>query len=483
MIELGNRRELFADRFLVDSRSNASMRLHHPQPANVALTFDKPWEGAFSGYVTVIHDEPEGIYRLYYRGWPDITGNVHEMEEPKASYCYAESRDGVTFTRPNLGKPAWTGEAESNIFLGPGGPASHSFSPFLDTNPNAKPEERFKALGSTRDDGKPVLVGFASGDGVNWKPLGDGPLIRYGAFDSQNVAFWSEHEGCYVSYYRFFTKKNDKHLWHDSWKQYADPAGRGYRSIARVTSDDFLNWSDPVQMFYGDTQPEQLYTNQTHPYFRAKHLYVALPKRFVMNKRFNSTEQAEQLGMNDKYAKDTSDGCFMTTRGDNQYDRTFMEAFVRPGLDPANWGSRTNMSALNVVPTGPTEMSAYYQHRYASDRHYLMRYTMRTDGFASINAGYDGGEMVTKPFTFQGNRLSLNLSTSSAGYAKVEVQNADGSAIDGFTLDDSVETFGDSLDLTARWANDISPGALAGKPVRLRFVLKDADLFSLCFTD
>lgn len=484
MIDIGSRRELFVDRFLIDSLQNSDLRLHHPTPANTAITFEKPWEGAFAGFATVIHDEAHNLYRLYYRGWPEVPQKGDKDAVAKDCYCYAESEDGVTFTRPNLGNDAGIYGRDTNIFLPPGTQGVHSFSPFLDTNPNADPKYRFKALARSSETGKSTLIAFGSADGKDWSRMSDKPVIEYGAFDSQNVAFWSELEGCYVSYYRFFTKKQeDSRLWHHSWKEVLSEHGGGFRSIARVTSDDFLNWSDPMQMFYGDTPPEQLYTNQTHPYYRAKHIYVAMPKRFVAGRRFNTPEQTAALNLDDRYAGDVSDGCFMTTRGGNQYDRTFMQGFVRPGMDNGNWVSRTNMSTLNVVPTGENEMSMYYQHRYGSSGHYLMRYTMRPDGFASIHADYETGEIITKPLTFSGSRLLVNLSTSAVGELSVEVQRPDGSTIAGFELSSSVATFGDGLDLEAKWQSGRSLRELAGQPVRLRMSLKDADLYSLRFAD
>jgi hypothetical protein len=92
-----------------------------------------------------------------------------------------------------------------------------------------------------------------------------------------------------------------------------------------------------------------------------------------------------------------------------------------------------------------------------------------------------GGELVTKPFTFSGKTLSLNFATSAAGGVQVEMQNADGSAITGHALNDCPPIFGDSLDRKVIWNKGTDVSSLAGKPVRLRFVLNDADLFSFKF--
>ena len=89
---------------------------------------------------------------------------------------------------------------------------------------------------------------------------------------------------------------------------------------------------------------------------------------------------------------------------------------------------------------------------------------------------------MTKPFTFAGSKLSINFATSAAGGLFVEIQTPNGKPIEGFALKDCPEIIGDRLEHTVSWKQGVDVSALAGKPVRLRFVLKDADLFSLQFT-
>jgi hypothetical protein len=110
------------------------------------------------------------------------------------------------------------------------------------------------------------------------------------------------------------------------------------------------------------------------------------------------------------------------------------------------------------------------------------RYTMRIDGFVSASAPMAGGEVVTKPLIFEGGNLALNLETSGAGSVQVEVQEPDGTPIPGFRLADCPEIYGDHLRFVVRWGQtggDLRE--LEGRPVRLRFVLRDADLYSYQF--
>jgi hypothetical protein len=463
MIDIGNRRELFVDRLLIDRMEGTRLTLHHPVPQNVALRWDKPWEGRFSGYTVVFKDGDR--FRMYYRGTPE---NYNEF----ACVAYAESRDGIHWEKPDMGLCEFNGSRANNILFTNEG--THAFAPFIDTNPNAAPGQRYKALGPRGTDAKPgtaCLLGYVSDDAIHWKKIQDEPILVKGAFDSLNVAFWSETENCYVAYYRVYSKTTD-------WKQFL-----GRRSIARATSPDFIHWSDPVMMDFGDVRTDELYTNATLPYFRAPHLYVALPKRFVLGRKSPMTAaQIRACDLKAGYETSISEGVFMTSRGGNRYDRTFMEGFFRPGPDLANWAARSNMAAWGLLQTGPTEMSLYYSRHYGQPDVHLLRTTLRLDGFVSIEAGYQGGELVTQPFLFTGSQLELNMATSGVGSIRVEVQNAEGKPFKDYGVDDSYELYGDDIAKIAKWHGSSDVSRLAGQPVRLRFVMKDADLYSLKFS-
>jgi hypothetical protein len=458
--DLGSRRELFVDSFLIDSLKGAQRVLHEARDEGVAIRFDAPWEGLFSGYCTVILDA--GRYRMYYRGKPTTAKDgVDEFT------CVAESDDGIRWTKPKLGLVQHTGSHENNL-IDLGG-LSHNFTPMLDTNPAARPDQRYKALTGIMSTG---LWAFVSPDGLRWKKLSETPILtkenvpfKY-MFDSQNLAFWSPGEKKYVMYFRVFEKN--------------------VRRICRAESDDFVNWKNITLMEYrgADGGPgviEHLYTNQTHPYFRAPHMYLAVAARFMPGRRVLTDDEAKAINVHPNYFKDTSDAIFMSTRGGDMYDRAFPGAFIRPGIGAQNWVSRTTYPALNIVPTGPAEMSVYVNQDYAQPTAHIRRYSLRLDGFASVRAPYEGGELLTRPLKFDGQRLLLNFSTSAAGGIRVEIQDADGKPIPGFTLADTVETIGNEIERPVRWKSGTDVTALAGKPIRLRFVMKDADLFALRF--
>lgn len=459
-IALGSRRELFIDHHLIDKLDGVTLQLQHPQPGGIALKFDQKWEGQVSGYTTVIHDGD--LFRMYYRGRP-LTGYGDNDPRAQEVTCYAESKDGVTFTRPKLGLVSFGGNKDNNAILADVGHVTHNFAPFLDTKPGIPKSERFKAVGGSSQSG---LIGWISEDGIHFKKLREEPIITGGAFDSQNNIMWSDHEQCYVCFFRTF--KN------------------GVRWITRTTSTDFLKWTPAEDMTFGDAPNEHLYTNQTDVYFRAPHIYIGTAARFWPQKRSLSEEQAAALKLNDKVnyeglKLETSDAVLLTSRGGTKYDRTFLESLVRPGTDLKNWTARSNYPARGIVPTGPTEMSMYIQRAYGQPSAHLERLTFRTDGFVAVHAGYQPGELVTKPITFDGGKLTVNISSSAAGGGFVELQDAAGKPLPGFTLAECIELNTDDIARVVSWKNGSDVSSLAGKSVRLRFRLKDADLYAFQF--
>jgi hypothetical protein len=455
--DIQNKLELFVDDHLVALMRGTEWRLHHPVNRGTVLkTGNVPWEGPYTGYATVIKDGDK--YKLYYRGHHSYTDGT---------YCYAESKDGKSWHKPVLGIHEYNGSKKNNIIIY-GKKGSHSFSPFLDKNPAATSSQRYKALGliRTKDDKRWELLAFVSPDGIHWQLLQDEPVMTEGAFDSQNVAFWSEEEKKYVSYYR---TKSQGHT--------------GLRQISRSVSEDFINWSEGEVMEYRHfgkpTVMEQMYINQTHPYFRAPHIYIATAARFMQGRRAVSEEKAEEFGKGN--FKDCSDAVLMCTRGESFYERTFLEGWIRPGIGIENWLSRCNYPAMGIVPTGPSEMSVYVVEAYGQPNVRFVRYSMRTDGLISIHGPYEGGEMITKPILCPGGKLVLNYATSAAGYIKIEIMDARGQKITGYNEQDCSEILGDEIEGIVKWNDNNNLDKLKGKAVRLKFKLKDADIFSMKF--
>ena len=445
MREIGSRVEMFVDDWLIERMRGTRLLPHAPEKREVVLEMNAVAEDHNAAYFNFFEDA--GRIRMYYRGSSsDIQDSLLQTVN------YAESVDGIRFTRPALGIIEIDGSAANHVVYR--GYAGHNFCAFRDDNPVCPPDQRYKAVGGEWQK----LYGFVSPDGLHWRQLREEPLAITGAFDSLNVAFWDGRPGCYRLFSRYFT-------------------GDGVRAIQSSTSGDFIHWSEPAPHDYGpDGELEQYYTNATVPCPGAEHLLLSFPKRFVPE-RTKITGGAEYL----EQGGGISDAVFMSSRDGVHWNR-FREAWVRPGLDERNWTHRNNMVARGIARTSEREWSLYISEHYAWTTNRLRRLAIRPFGFVSLHADFAGGACLTHPLTFTGAKLHLNYATSAVGSVRVEVRDAAGKPINGFRLRDMAPSFGDELDSVVQWkGGDFS--ALQGRPVRLKLELKDADLFALRFGD
>jgi hypothetical protein len=448
-VRIGSRRELFVDDFLISSMTGAELRLHKPEPRDVALVCDKPWEGNTSAYYALFRDDDR--FRMVYRG-------SHFNEKTKGAThpeftCCAESRDGVTWEKPELGLFEFKGSKRNNIIWT--GPGTHNFAPFKDGNPDCAADARYKAMagGTTTVNGKSreCLNALKSADGVRWTLMSNA-VITAGAFDSQNLAFWDAVRGEYRAYWRIFSAGHtDERGW--------EPGG--YRAIRTATSKDFIHWSNQADLKYVDSPSEHLYTNAVMPYVRAPHLFIGFPTRFQPK-----TEQVEPV--------------FMTSR-DGVLFRRWSEELIPITAPKDRGGNRSNYMTWGLLqlPGNDRELSVYATEAYyAGPGSRVRRFTFRTDGFVSVRAAAEG-TLITRLLTFAGSKLSLNV--ASRNCTRVELQDASGKALPGFAMDDCDPIVGDFIEHIVTWKSGPDLGKFAGQPVRLRFAMKDADLFSIRF--
>jgi len=448
----------------------------------IVQRLDQPWEKA-AGYFAVLKDRE--IYRMYYRGGRmDRPGLDAGLDNTAEVTCYAESRDGVHWIKPTLGHEYY-GSRENNVMLLPDAPRriSHNFAPYCDNRLGVPVAERYKAVGGVYDDNsgnygiasglgpKGGLYRLVSADGVRWKLFSTEPIFAGYALDTLNALTWIESEHCYAIYLRTWSEGGTPER----------PKYGGVRTISRSVSKDFITWSTPEPMSFCHAPLENLYVNGTHPYFRAPHILIGLPFRFFPERQVLSLEEMEQMGVPRSQRQGVSDVVLISSRGGSVYERAVMESLIRPGLDRGGWFARNNAPALGVVPTGVDEMSVYVLTHYTLPDSHLRRYSFRLDGLTSIRAPYAGGRLLTKAIVFSGRKLVLNYSTSAGGSVKVELWDQAGKPVPGYSAAACDEIVGDEIARTVSWQGNTSVQALAGKIVRLRFELKDADLFSLRF--
>ena len=474
-VEIGSRREVFWDDYMTEpERTTAMLRVHQPVKREMVLHLTMPWEGDGCDYYNILKDDDR--YRVYYLGWNMLNPEETEHTGSDIKVCYAETKDGLRWTRPNLGLFEFDGSWDNNIILDQSVDVYDNFFAFKDTNPAALPEEKYKGVAECGKDG--TLWGYTSPDAIHWKRVRE--LTRKGKFDSLNTCFFDGKSGEYRCYIRDF---------HDN----EETDEYGIRDIRVITSKDFWNWSDPVMLEYADGYDYPLYTNNVSPYYRAPHMLTGFPTRYVQrygwSKNFDRLAGPERrrkrADITERLGTTVTDCVFMSSRDGYHWNR-FNEAWLTPGVEhKTNWVYGDCYPALGRIETpgewgedGPNEISMYnFEGKWTSKPSRLYRYTIRLDGFASYYAPYETKTITTRPFTFTGSTFKLNFSTSARGFIRVRLLDEDYREIPGFYTTD---IFGDRVDSPVDFENgDVA--TLAGKTVRLEFTLSDADIYSFIF--
>jgi hypothetical protein len=473
-VPIGTRREFFWDDFLIDAaRTTATRRLHRPEPREVVIVHDQPWEGNGCNFHCILEDD--GLYRLYYLGW--------EMLDPEATVhttnaivlAYAESTDGLHWTKPSLGLCDHQGSTANNILVTG---MLDAFSVFKDSNPDCPPEERYKGVGMAGDR---HLWCFTSPDGLRFRKAW--PMSGLGTFDTLNIALWDRHTRRYLCYLRDYHEPTGEDC----------PPGRinwstGIRDIRWMESVDFKTWSVPRRLDFGGAPDYPLYSNVVQPYYRGDHMLVGFPSRYVERKTWTPNYdrlpgadlRRKLVKINPRYGLTVTDCVFMSSRDGQVWNRTD-EAFMTPGPErQRNWVYGDCFPAVGLIETpghpdgAPAELSLYvYENHWARHPAELRRYTLRVDGFVSRNATYEPQRVVTRPFVYSGRALTVNFATSAAGYLRIRLCS------NGKTLT-SHDLFGDSLDARVAF-KDGEVASLAGTPVTMDIEMSDADIYSFAF--
>lgn len=474
-LNIGDRRELFVDDLLLDTaRTTAREMMHRPVRREMVFTNDNPWEANGWVYYTVFQDGD--IFRMYYHCMPMFNREETKHDPYFFHVCYAESRDGIHWSKPDLGICEFEGSTHNNIIVKT--ETMDAFHVFIDKNPACPKTERYKAVYTKLDHtDKPgdQLWCMISADGIHFK---EGWLLTLdGMFDSHNTAFFDENIGLYVCYYR---------------NLYKDKDGHHIRDIRRMTSPDFRSWTPDAPLSYTRSPYDfHMYTNGIQPYFRAPHLYVALPARYTDREKkwtpnydrlCGAESRKWRMQFEKRFGLAVTDGILMTSRDGREF-RRFNESFLRPGPESARrwvygdgYAAYGMLATPNSLPDEDKELSIFAITGAWSGPVQLWRHTIRMDGFVSRSAGYEGGTVVTKPLTFTGNALSINFSTSASGAVRIRIEDENAVPIKGY---DSGELFGDATDREVDFEAPLS--ALSGKSVRLVFELCDADIYSFQF--
>ena len=466
-IYIGKRREVFWDDFLIDtSKTTASKELHECIRRDAVMIHDEPWEGDGCDYHNFFLDE-NGIYRMYYLGW--------NFRRPGVCVCYAESFDGINWTKPSLGICEYNGSRDNNIILDQNTAVFDNFMVMRDPNQKEGSKELYKGICWLKLNCTPrknELWCYTSSDAIHFEKAWK--MTDAGAFDSLNTVLWDKYTAKYYAYIRgIHEKENCKPV----------------RDIRVTTSEDFHTWTEPQLLDFmgGDDYP--LYTNAVQKYYRADHVFVGFPSRYVERPEWTSNyerlcgkeKRLDRMNTEPRFGLAVTDCVFMCSRDGMKWNRTD-EAFMRPGPEETfNWVYGDCYPTLGMIetpgsyPGTDNELSIFsFVNHWSNTPTKLLRHTIRLDGFISLNAGYKEQIVVTKPFVFEGNSLHINFSTSAIGFLYFTLKTEDGESIK------SCEIFGDSTDRIVDFEED-QVSAFNKKRIVMEIRMKDADIYSFYF--
>lgn len=472
-IRIGNRRELFWDDYLINTHeTTATLMVHHPVAKEAVMVHGEAWEGDGCDYHCIVKDE--GFYRMYYLGWQMMNEDATKFIPSSIVVCYAESKDGLEWVKPDLGICEYRGSKENNIILDENTMKFDNFFVFKDDNPDCRAGEKYKGIGSDSRDG--YLWCFTSADGIHFER--SRPMTNQGKFDTLNVALWDQKTCQYMCFIRDFHNVPNGNL------------NAGVRDIRRIKSKDFVRWTDPEMICFGDQDDIPLYTNAVQKYYRADHMLIGFPSRYIEKKEWTpnfdqlagADRRKKRMKLHPRYGLTITDCVFMSSRDGINWNR-FDEAFITPGLESElNWVYGDCYPAVGLIetksdiPNAPNDLSMYcFENHWSGIPTNLRRYTIRTDGFASYHSGYKQSKIVTKPFLYTGNSLSVNFATSAIGYIIVKL------ICEGQTME-SIEHFGNTYDRNVIFGKG-NIGSFSGKPVIMEILMMDADIYSFQFDE
>lgn len=466
VIQVQSSKQLFLDTRFIASGRGVHLAVNRPVPENrPVMVAEKPWEGfGLLGYHSVMEDE--GEYKLWY----DAIAN-----DGSRWCCYATSKDGIHWEKPNLGVVPFQGDHNTNIVFPP--TPMTKYEPncvFKDTNPNCRASERYKMVYRTYPSvPKGGVHVAASPDGIHWNLLGD--LPAFGASDTNNICFFDNRIGRYVGYVR---------VW--------DPM----RKVGRCEFDDITKWGKEEVVFSYDAEDQQgldrnifagmdFYTSAALKYPDADDAYFIFPSAY-----YRYTESfAHKFGSTEPKNDGVLDIQFAASRDGIAWNRPDRKPFIRRGLAGGFASGYAYMASGCVLR--PEEVWLYYgvsnnthgNYRIAEQKYTgaITRATLRRDGFMSVDADYAGGEFITPSLRFSGRKLILNVDTSSGGCVRVGVLPESGLSIEGFSTGDCDPINGNFISKVVSWRGKPDVSALSGKPIRLHFAMNDTKLYSFKF--
>ncbi|MFB3829070.1 MAG: hypothetical protein ACE15B_20045 [Bryobacteraceae bacterium] len=481
-LDVGGRRQLFLDERFVLQPRGVEFVVHQPRKTGeVSIPSDEAWP--LGGYHSMLYEA--GVYHMWYTA--------------RTSICYARSFDGIHWERPRLGLTAINGSTANNVVIGYGAGGvkggTHGVMVFLD--PKAPREERFR-LAANPPEFKRMLQLFSSPDGIHWKHSHRDILVydenrKPHHLDTLNVIFFDDRLGKYVAYVRRSTLERGRGVGR------AESDTLRFGAIEQNVRPVFDGEAFPVRR--GGKLLVDVYTNNALKYPWAQDAYFLFPAMYyhygphLAEFRNESPTNAGVLDARFAAGRDgivwnTYDGRpFVPVGVQGEFDarRIYMVYGLAPSLD----GREMYMYYLGTNDTHGWERDDRNNRLLTAAgvapqplRRAISRVTLRRDGFVSLRAGRAAGEFVTPPLRMEGKQLVLNVDTSALGEVQVEIQDESGAPLAGFSLAESdIIHSANDINRTVTWKGSSDVSALAGKPIRLRFLLHDADLYAFQFRE
>lgn len=490
-IDVGSRKQLFVDeRFIASSRGvkltmNPPVKMNEPVLANHI-----PWEGdqgaSAASYSSVLKDGDK--IRIWGAGKPLLPVRLKAGGPVIERFAYAESIDGIRFTAPDSSLHL---NDEDLTEVGKRG-RTGGVAVWID--PQAPPSQRYKTQAKFYPPAAPAEFHICtSPDGYRWTLLSK-PTI--GEMDTQSVAFWDER----IQKYLLYTRKNP--LAHTPQR---------YRVVRRLESADLSDWRNEALVMQADEIDKSIYESPTpqppvdyygaavfkYPEDSPDGVYIMLAQAFWHWQR--RPPEQRRGGYSDRksefevLAPATLDVRLAVSRDGIHFQRVGdRKPFI--GLGLAGTFSAKRAWALPNPIRMDNELWVYY---FGENRDHdgfidpaapgywcgIDRAVLRLDGFVSADADYGGGEIITPLIIFDGRRLELNLDAGAGGSARLELLDTQGQPINGHSLKDALPLSGNSLRMPVTWAGHTDIEALAGKPIRIRFVMRDCKLYAFQFVN
>jgi len=432
-------KHLVLDARVIAETNNLRLVLGTPrkEPRNPLLEADKPWENSLNNlYPNVVYDTDQRRFRLWYKDMICDEAAIQKMSSPRiiASVgwflLYATSKDGLAWTKPELGLIPFDGSTQNNI-VAQNTANTGVFKDIYDPDPS----RRYKMV---HDEGRGNLRVRFSKDGIHWEEAIQ-PNITGGVGDTHNNAFYDPRRGQYVLITRLF---------------------QGERKVARSQSTDFLHWTDPQVIL--ESLPSEKGRRQTYcmPAFPYANGYIG----FVMmiNTPGDSTVDCELAWSTDSVQwQRINPGTPFIPRGpEGSYDSGCIYA-------PAG----------SAIARGDQLFLFYGGSRdkhIGRKRHCLPCLArLRLDGFA----GYEPAEpilpgwFVTRPMRCTGEPLRISAD-AEAGAIRVAALDEN-----GFELERCTAIRQNVTDREVKWRGG-KFRSLKGRSVRLKFELRSARLYA-----